>query len=111
MTPLEIDVINSRSRIMDYVVCFTPTFPLPAGSHIKVVFPAYMSIMTSSYFNTQFQLHYIQYGLEDISEQQKVGIEYTGSIQNSLLITDYKAMTNTNEISIIVKARNVSQSL
>jgi hypothetical protein len=69
MTPLDTTVVNSRSRIMDYVIKFTNTFPIPAGCNIKISFPAYMQILTNSFFNQPngFQLHFVNYGLEDVS--------------------------------------------
>lgn len=51
MTPIQTDVFNSRSRIMDYEIRYTPTFPLPAGCNIKIIFPAYMKIMMNTYFD------------------------------------------------------------
>ena len=48
MTPL--DPQNTRSRIANYVLKFTPTFPVPSGCNIKVMFPAYMAILTNTDF-------------------------------------------------------------
>lgn len=45
MTPVYNKFTNSRSRIMDYNIKFTPTFPIPKGCNIKIVFPAYMTII------------------------------------------------------------------
>lgn len=94
---------------MDYVIKFTPTFPLPGGSNIKIVFPAYMKIMVNSYFNQPngFQMHYVNYGLEDVDENNPLGFFYLNPIENYLRITNYRAMTMTNEISVTVRARNV----
>ena len=36
---------------MDYKVKFTPAFPIPSGSHIKLIFPAYMQIIQPSDFS------------------------------------------------------------
>ena len=109
MTPLDTTVINGFARIMNYVVNFTPFFPLPAGSHIKIIFPSYMQILTPSFFQPGgYQLHYVNYGLEDISPTNTVGIYYLNSIQNYLMFTNYKAMTMANEISIVICAKNVS---
>jgi hypothetical protein len=49
MTPVY-SFINSESRMMDYEIRFTPTFPIPAGCNIKLSFPAYMTIIWPTAF-------------------------------------------------------------
>ncbi len=82
MNAVDIDVINSRSRIMDYEIKFTPSFPIPSGCNIKIVFPAYMKILMNTYFGTakDFQIHYVKYGLEDPDENNPLGFFYLDSI-------------------------------
>lgn len=52
-------------------------------------------------------MHYINYGLEDITEENPIGIYYYDSIQNYLRLTNFKPMTMTNEISITIRVINV----
>lgn len=42
MSPLYSSFINSQSRLMDYLIKYTPPFPIPTGCNIKIVFPVYM---------------------------------------------------------------------
>ncbi|CAD8094793.1 unnamed protein product [Paramecium primaurelia] len=102
--------INSRSRIMDYEVRFTPTFPIPAGCNIKLIFPVYMQIVQPGDYNQagQFQMNYVKYGLEDISEDSPIGFFYQDSIQNYLRITNFQEMTMNNEICVVVRVINPS---
>lgn len=95
---------------MDYVVKFTPTFPIPAGCNIKIIFPAYMQILTNAYFGqpSGFQLHFINYGLEDINNGNIVQTIYYDNIQNYLRFVNFRGMTMTNEISITIRVKNVS---
>ena len=55
---------NPKSSIANYEVLFTPKFPLPIGSNIRISFPSNMLILDYS----------INYGLEDINEDNPVGI-------------------------------------
>ena len=52
MTPKFTNLINSKSRIMDYIIKFTPPFAIPQGYNIKIMFPAYMSIMFPANFSS-----------------------------------------------------------
>jgi hypothetical protein len=84
ITPTDPD--NTMSRIAAYTVRFTPTFPIPTGCNIIINFPAYMQIITPTQMGSSggFQLHYVNYGLEDINEYDILGINYLGSTLNSL---------------------------
>ena len=59
---------------MSYEVKFTPTFNLPKGSVIVIKFPAYFKLtIPLRLIKTAAPnlLHYIKYGLDDISEKGK----------------------------------------
>lgn len=46
---------NSMSRLMDYVIKFTPKFPIPRACNIKIVFPVNMQIVVPTDFNQRNQ--------------------------------------------------------
>lgn len=53
-------------------------------------------------------MHYVNYGLEDISEESTIQFLYLDSIQNFLRITNFKEMTMTNEIAVTIRVINVT---
>ena len=55
---------NPKSSVANYEVLFTPKFPLPTVSNIRIYFPSNILILYYS----------INYGLEDINEDNPVGI-------------------------------------
>lgn len=84
------------NKIMEYKLTFTLKNQLPAGSVIKIVFPPTFKIIDSSSAYSRF---YINYGLEDNSEDSPVGIlEVINNIYNYLLITNFKPLNNPDEI-------------
>ena len=82
---------------------------IPGGCNIKIAFPPYMVILTNAYFNqpSGFQLHYVNYGLEDVASNSIVGIIQSNSISNYLRFVNFAPMTMLNEISITIRVKNV----
>ena len=73
------------------------------GGIIKITFPVTFVLITG----TAYDEYYIKYGLEDVSEDSPVGITAVNSnIYNYLMITNFKAFTEPQEISMVIRLRN-----
>lgn len=67
---------------------------------ISIVFPATFVLITS----TTYDLYYINYGLEDISEYSTVYLNVVSS--NQILISNFKATNTNTEVAITLRMKN-----
>lgn len=55
-------------------------------------------------------MHYVKYGLEDLSEDNPLGFTYIDTTLNYLRITNFKEMSLNNEICVVIRVINPSIS-
>jgi len=99
LTQVDTDALQSRSKKMDYILTFQLKNGLTNTSVIALVFPPSFVIDT-----TASALNYIRYGLEDMSEDNTVGLAIDSS--NTLRLTNFLAFDVPQEISLYLRLTN-----
>jgi len=88
---------------MDYELEFLPKNQIPDNAMIKIEFDVAFSL---NYATPANQYVYIEYGLEDISEEEPVLINIVSDY--IIQITSFRGMTNPNKIKIHFRVKNPS---
>ncbi|EAR97741.2 histone deacetylase family protein (macronuclear) [Tetrahymena thermophila SB210] len=107
LTPTDQLNLNNRYIYAEYKLNFTPTLALENGNCIVISFPAYFQVLVSQQLmylqENMYQLHYINYGLDNLSENNKVQISVSS---NSIIISNFATQQFIQEISVIIMTRN-----
>ncbi|KAL4499934.1 hypothetical protein ABPG72_015283 [Tetrahymena utriculariae] len=107
LTPTDKVNLNNRYIFAEYKLNFTPTLALQNGNCIVISFPAYFQVLVSWQImylqENMYQLHYINYGLDNLSENNKVQISVSS---NSIIISNFATQQFIQEISVIIMTRN-----
>lgn len=99
LTKADPDAIQSRNKMMDYILDFKLRNPLGENSVISFEFPPSFLIDTSA-----AKLRYIRYGLEDPSEDSVAVI--TVDTKNVLRITNFAPFTDPQMMSLHLRLVN-----
>jgi hypothetical protein len=92
--------VQSKAKIMEYILTFLPKNSLSQGTVITIQFPTTFTLLTGT--NAFF---YIVSGLDDISEQSPVGMSLSGTI---LTISNFKAIDTPKLITLFLRMTNPS---
>ncbi len=103
LLPLDSTIIQAKNKLMDYILTFEITNPLPAGSAISITIPSSFQLDKSN--NSP---HYIVYGLEDLSWDKPVGL-LANTSTNVITINSFQDV-GANQV-IAVKLRLINPSI
>ena len=98
LTPLYSYTLRARNKVMDYTLTFLPKNALPLGSVITIKFPA-----TFVVDQTASQLNLVSYGLDDISEDQRVSMVISNNI---ITLSIFKAIITPSPIALQLRIKN-----
>jgi len=99
LTQVDTEALQSRNKRMDYILTFQLKNGLTNTSVISLVFPPSFVIDT-----TVSAINYIRYGVEDMSEDNTVGLSVDSS--NILRLTNFMAFDVPQEISLYLRLNN-----